>query len=362
MKARTLFFIAPRQVEIWESELPVLQDDEVLVETRCSAISAGTEMLVYRGEFPRVPDLNDNLSSDLQYPLAYGYACVGRIAETGKHVDKALLGKLVFGFAPHASAFICNPSSLIPAPASLPAKACVFLPNMETAVNLVQDGAPILGERVLVLGQGVVGLLVASLLREFPLEALVTLDRYALRRKASLEIGVDDSFDPEVLEENFSDSGNKRQFGYTQTQPSPSTATTPATNQFAYAQNFDLTFELSGSPSALNDAIALTAFSGRIVIGSWYGEKRAPIDLGGAFHRSRIQLIASQVSTIAPALSGRWDKSRRFGVAWEALRRIQPQKWITHRFPIEEAEEAYRLLDENPQETIQVIFEYNHVV
>jgi threonine dehydrogenase-like Zn-dependent dehydrogenase len=102
----------------------------------------------------------------------------------------------------------------------------------------------------------------------------------------------------------------------------------------------------------------MTTFSGRIVIGSWYGEKRAEVDLGGAFHRSRIKLISSQVSTIAPELSGRWDKSRRFEVAWEALKRIQPQKWITHRFPIEEADQAYELLDKNPQETIQILFEY----
>lgn len=344
MKTRALFFTAPGRVEIRDSELPAMKDDEVLVETHCSAISAGTEMLVYRGEFSHIVDTHDNVSSDLKYPLAYGYACVGLIRETGKDVDKELCDKLVFGFAPHASSFICNPSSLILGPASLPAdniplrEACTFLPNMETAVNLVQDGAPILGERVLVLGQGVVGLLVASLLKEFPLEALVTSDCHALRRKASLEIGVDDSFAPAVLEENFNNSNNK--------------------HQLAYAQTFDLTFELSGSPSALNNAIALTAFSGRIVIGSWYGEKKAPIDLGGAFHRSRIQLISSQVSTIAPALSGRWDKSRRFEVAWEALQRIQPQKWITHRFPIDEAEEAYRLLDENPQETIQIILNY----
>ena len=103
----------------------------------------------------------------------------------------------------------------------------------------------------------------------------------------------------------------------------------------------DLTLELSGSPSALNDAIALTCFSGRIVIGSWYGEKRAPIDLGRTFHHSRIKLISSQVSTIAPELSARWDKSRRFDVAWKALERIKPEKWITHRFPIEEASKAY---------------------
>ncbi len=329
MNRKTIYFTAPRQVELREEPLPALSADDVLVENVCSAISAGTEMLVYRGQFPHLADSHDSFSSDLNYPLAYGYACVGRIKETGKQVDKSLLNKLVFGFQPHTSAFICQPSALIFAPDSLSAETCSFLPNMETAVNLVQDAAPILGERVLVLGQGVIGLLVTALLNEFPLDTLVTSDCYEIRRQASQAIGIKTSFDPEHKDQ--------------------STLT---------LNKFDLTFELSGRPETLNDALAITTFSGRIVIGSWYGEKRAPLDLGGVFHRSRIKLISSQVSTIAPELSGRWDKARRFGVAWEALNRIQPQKWITHRFPIEEAAKAYGLLDQNPQETMQVLFEY----
>ena len=203
---------------------------------------------------------------------------------------------------------------------------------METAVNLVQDGAPILGERVLVLGQGVIGLLTASLLNEFPLENLVTADRFELRRKA-LDIAGQKSKIKSLAPDDLLPSA---------------------------LDPFDLTFELSGSPSALNDAIELTAFSGRIVLGSWYGQKRAEINLGGTFHRSRIKLISSQVSTISPELSGRWDKSRRFEVTWDALKRIQPEKWITHRFPIEEAGKAYQLLDENPQEAIQIIITYSN--
>jgi len=354
VKRKTIYFTAPRQVELREESLPALSADDVLVETICSSISAGTEMLVYRGQFPHLTDSHDSFSSDLNYPLAYGYACVGRIIETGKEVDKSLLDKLVFGFKPHTSAFICNPSSLIFAPASFSAETCSCLPNMETAVNLIQDAAPILGERVLVLGQGVVGLLVASLLKEFPLEMLVTADRYELRRKASLEIGVNDSFDPQLI--NLSSQTTPHTISQAISQTTSQSITK---HQRAYAQSFDLTFELSGSPSALNDAIAMITFSGRVVIGSWYGEKKAPIDLGGTFHRSRIKLISSQVSTIAPELSGRWDKPRRFGVAWEALNRIQPQKWITHRFPIAEAEKAYELLDKNPQETIQILFTYS---
>jgi 2-desacetyl-2-hydroxyethyl bacteriochlorophyllide A dehydrogenase len=333
-KAKALFFIAPKKIEIRETILSPLKEDEVLVETICSAISAGTEMLVYRGQLPSLADAHDNISSELNYPLAYGYACVGRVKEIGKEVNREWDGKLVFSFQPHTSHFVTKPDSLFPIPIPLSPENACFLPNMETAVNLVQDGAPILGERVLVLGQGVVGLLTASLLSEFPLDVLVTSDHFELRGKASDGINGVVSINPKR------DAQDKA--------------------LFAYVQNkFDLTFELSGSPSALNDAIAYTAFSGRIVIGSWYGQKRAEIDLGSSFHRSRIKLIASQVSTISPELSGRWDKSRRFDVAWKALERIQPAKWITHRFSIDEAAKAYQLLDEHPQETIQVVFNYS---
>jgi 2-desacetyl-2-hydroxyethyl bacteriochlorophyllide A dehydrogenase len=339
MKRKIIYFTAPKRVEFREESMPAPGADEVLVETSCSSISAGTEMLVYRGQFPQLDNAHDLISSGLKYPTPFGYACVGKIVETGSAVNKDWRDRLVFGFHSHATHFIARIDSLLPAPASLDVEACSFLPNMETAVNLIQDAAPILGERVLVLGQGVVGLMVASLLKEFPLEVLVSSDCYEMRRKASRAIGTNDSFDPALL--------NEKNMGMIDKE-----------HQSAYAQAFDLTFELSGSPLALDDAIAMTAFNGRILIGSWYGEKRASINLGGAFHRSRIKLISSQVSTIAPELTGRWDKARRFNVAWEALRRIQPQKWITHRFPIEDAKMAYELLDKNPQETIQVLFQY----
>jgi 2-desacetyl-2-hydroxyethyl bacteriochlorophyllide A dehydrogenase len=342
-KVQSLFFTAPKKVEIRETTLPVLKENEVLVESICSAISAGTEMLVYRGQFPRLADTHDNVSSDLNYPLAYGYACVGRVLEVGKLVNSNWLNKVVFAFQPHATHFIANTDSLIPIPYSLNPETACYLPNMETAVNLVQDGAPILGERVLVLGQGIVGLLTASLLSEFPLESLVTVDNFELRRKA-LQV------ESKKLEVKSLIPDDLQSFDKTHVVPMLFREGKPST--------FDLTFELSGSPSALNDAIALTTFSGRIVIGSWYGQKRAEIDLGGVFHRSRIKLISSQVSTISPELSGRWDKSRRFDVAWKALERIKPEKWITHRFSLNDADKAYQLLDENPQETIQVIFGY----
>jgi 2-desacetyl-2-hydroxyethyl bacteriochlorophyllide A dehydrogenase len=338
-KAKILFFTSPRKIEIREIPLPQLEAGEVLVETACSAISAGTEMLVYRGQFPQLTDVHDAMSSELKYPLAYGYACVGIVRETGKEVNSEWANRMVFAFQPHRSHFISKAETLFPIPFSLSPENACFLPNAETAVNLIQDGAPILGERVLVLGQGTVGLLTAALLSEFPLERLVTVDQFDLRRKA---------LQTESRKSKVKSLAPAELQLFDKTQGKPSTL-----------DPFDLTFELSGSPSALNDAIELTAFSGRIVVGSWYGQKRAEIDLGGAFHRSRIKLISSQVSTISPELSGRWDKSRRFDVVWKALERIKPEKWITHRFPIEEANKAYQLLDESPQETIQVIFDYS---
>ncbi len=226
---------------------------------------------------------------------------------------------------------------LFPVPDSLNPSSAVFLPNMETAVNLVQDAAPILGECALVLGQGIVGLLTASLLREFPLQRLVTADRYQVRRQASLDLGVHASLDP-----TFDDFHSAAHLCLPPSTP-----------------GFDLTLELSGNPSALDDAIALTMFSGRIVVGSWYGEKRASIDLGGKFHRSRIEIISSQVSTISSKLSARWSKSRRFDVAWDALKRIQPEKWVTRQFAVDDAADAYRLLDESPEQAIQIVFTYS---
>ena len=336
MHSQTLFFTAPGQVEIRQTPLPPLTQGQILVETIYSSISPGTEMLVYRGQFPKgLADTHDVLSSKLEYPMPYGYATVGRVVKITKDMRHRWKDRLVFAFKPHTSHFVATPDELLPLPEGMSPETACFLPTMETAVNLVQDGVPLLGERALVLGQGIVGLLTAALLNEFPLEKLATADCYLLRRETSLELGAKNCFDP-----------NAQDFR----------------KQATIQGGYDLTFELSGSPSALNDAIALTGYNGRVVIGSWYGEKQATLDLGGDFHRSRIKMISSQVSTIASKLSGRWDKGRRFQVALDALEHIRPEKWITHRYSLEKAVQAYHLLDKNPEETIQIILQYGHEI
>ena len=120
----------------------------------------------------------------------------------------------------------------------------------------------------------------------------------------------------------------------------------------------DLTFETSGNPEALDQAIEVTGYNGRIIIGSWYGQKRATLQLGAAFHRSRMRLISSQVSTIQPDLRGRWSKERVRQLAWQMLKGMQPSRFVTHHFPLSDASEAYRLLDLNAGETLQVILTY----
>src|SRR5690606_6747205 len=120
----------------------------------------------------------------------------------------------------------------------------------------------------------------------------------------------------------------------------------------------DLAFELSGNPAALDVAIGAMAFNGRILVGSWYGSKRANLDLGGHFHRRQLQLISSQVSHVAPRWQGRWRKARRLAVAWEMLAKVQPQQLITHRFPLAQAQQAYELIDQRPETAVQVVFSF----
>ncbi len=301
-------------------------------------------MLIYRGQWPENLLLDETipaLARPFSYPLKYGYCAVGRIIEIGSDLDPQWLHERVFSFNPHESHFLASPDQLILLPESMTPEEAAFLPNMETAISFVMDGAPLIGEQAAVFGQGVVGLLTTASLARFPLARLLTLDRYPFRRQRSLEFGAHASLDPaepDVIEQLRRLAG----------------AALPT-------DGFDLSFELSGNPSALQQAISAAGFSGRIVIGSWYGGKRADLDLGGRFHRGRIKLISSQVSRLAPKFTGLWTKSRRLECALNMLEQLKPASLVTHRFSIRQAPEAYNLLDCVPEEVIQLIFTYEDV-
>ncbi len=338
--AQQLWFTDEFRVETRAQKLRSLKSGEVLVQSELSAVSAGTELLVYRGQIPADMALDANLDS-LQhrpnYPLQYGYATVGRVIQVTSEVDIKWLGKRVFAFQPHASHFIATPANLIPVPDDICAAGAVFLANMETAVNLVQDGNPGLGEQVVVLGQGVVGLLLSSLLAHCPLTQLIAADGIATRRQRALVYGVTSTFDPLSANEIKS---IKQQLA---------TAST---------KGADLIYEVSGSPDTLNLAIELSGFASRIVIGSWYGNKSAAIALGGDAHRNHLKISTSQVSTISPELTGRWDKARRFDLTWKLIRERKPEKLITHCVSISEAAGLYESLDKNPGDILQAVFTY----
>ncbi len=331
MTARAVCFTGPGEVAVRERSVPEPGPDEIRVRAMVSAISPGTELLVYRGDIEQgvaADESIDALSGSLSYPVEYGYATVGEVIAAGSEATQ-LRGRQVLAFHPHASEFVVPAESVVPVP-DLPPERAALLPNVETAVNLALDGEPAVGQRAVVFGQGVVGLLTASLLAEYPLQELVTVEPQDNRRELSTTMGADRSLRPERAAEG----------------------------PWEREADADLAYELSGNPDALNAAIDATGYAGRIVVGSWYGTKPVELSLDSEFHRSRIELVSSQVSTIAPARRGRWGKDRRLGVAKTHLGRIDPEPLITHRLPIEEAPRAYELLDERPGEAVQVVLTY----
>jgi 2-desacetyl-2-hydroxyethyl bacteriochlorophyllide A dehydrogenase len=343
MKRSAVIFESPFTVSVIEERIPEADAGQVLVRNRMSAISPGTELLIYRGQVPGrwpVDATISSLSGTFGYPLRYGYATVGQVVAAGPDVDPNWIGRSVFSFQPHQSHYLASPSTLMPLPADINPENALFVPAMETAVNFMMDGRPMIGERVVVLGQGIVGLLATALLSRFPLGELVTLDHYAFRRQWSLEVGAHKALDPDQ-QGNIGDPNR-------------------IVGNEALQAEADLVYELSGDPAALNQAVSFCGFGARIIVGSWYGTRSAALDLGRAFHRNRIRLISSQVSTIAPELSGRWSKERRLAVVWDMIRIVRPDKLITHRFPVEQAQQVYELLDQQPETAVQVVLTYGN--
>ena len=339
MKRTAVILRGPFHVGVDREELPPPGPGEIAVQGRFSAISAGTELLFYRGRFPQELPLDATLASlsgAASYPLRYGYAAVGRVDEVGPEVPGELLGRRVFCFQPHASRYCAKTTEALAIPDDIDDRDALFLANMETALTLMLDGRPAIGETAAVLGQGVVGLLATALLSRHPLHRLITVDPIPRRRRASLDMGAHAALDPAQIDPSRSP-------------PAPGIGTERA----------DLVFELSSDPSALDAAIGLTGFGGRIVLGSWYGTAPAVLNLGGRFHRSRIRLISSQVSTLPAHALARWDRGRRQQTAWEMIRLTRPSRLISHEIPVERAAEAYELLDRRPGEALQVVLSYD---
>jgi 2-desacetyl-2-hydroxyethyl bacteriochlorophyllide A dehydrogenase len=337
MTARTLYFTGPEAVEVQSESVTDPAPDEVLVDTVASGISPGSELLVYRGECPAdmpVDESLDALSGTFEYPVQYGYAAVGEVVGTGRDVEADWVGRRVFAFEPHADRFTAALDAVVPVEDGVSAHEATLLPSVETATNLALDGRPRVGERVVVFGAGLVGLCTTHVLSGFPLAELVVVEPMPARRELARTLGADRVIAPETVEpevDAFDDDG---------------------------AAGADLVYELSGRPSTLDAAIDAVGYDGRVVVGSWYGTKRAAVDLGGAFHRDRISIESSQVSTIDPSLRGRWSKDRRFDVAFEQLRALDTEALLTEAVPFADAADAYRRLDEGSLDAPHVVLTY----
>ncbi|MDQ2054420.1 zinc-binding alcohol dehydrogenase [Halobellus sp. H-GB7] len=334
MNRRSLYFTGPFETAIEETSVEMAAD-EVLVETRVSGVSAGTELLIYRGEAPEELPADETLETidgDLSFPLRYGYASVGDVVSIGEAVDDDWLGRTVFAFDPHETHFSIAPEQLIEVPEDVSVEEMVLFPSVETATSLVLDGRPRVGEDVVVFGAGVVGLCTIGVLASFPLGRLVAVEPIPGRRERARHLGADVAVAPDELDDVL-DRGPD-------------------------CDGADLVYELSGHPETLDDAVGAAGYDSRVIVGSWYGDKPATVDLGASFHRDRISVESSQVSTLAPETRGRWTRARRAETALSRLRDLDVGSLITHRIPFSDAPDAYRLLDERADGVLQVLLTY----
>ncbi|GJQ10559.1 hypothetical protein GpartN1_g2350.t1 [Galdieria partita] len=318
-----------------------LSENQVLIKTKFSGISTGTELLFYRGLVPESLETDALFSrKPVSYPISYGYSLVGTVVEVGNQVDPHIwLGRRVFCFSPHQSYVICQIDQLLCIPDNVEFEDAIFLPWMETAICLVHDGAPLLGDHAVIFGQGVVGLLLAALLCFFPLASLSVVENSTNRKEISRSFVKNAQFysPVEVEQSHFLLCGNNED-----------------------RQKADMTFEVSGNAEALNEAILCTRYDGRVIIGSWFGKQHISLPaIGSYFHRSHLTIISSQVSFIPPHLSGRWDKQRRFGVAWEHIKKLQPSQLISKIVKVDEACRVYEQMDADPNSVVQILFTYD---
>ncbi|HEX6237235.1 MAG TPA: zinc-binding alcohol dehydrogenase [Acidimicrobiales bacterium] len=313
--ARALVFEAPRQVGIRRVDVPPPGEDAVLVRTLWSGISTGTEMLAYRGEIDPALPLDETIGSlagSFEFPFHYGYSCVGRVESSGGGLAE---GRLVFAFHPHQDLFTAAAPDVVVLDDVDPRLATLF-PLVETALQAALDAGPVVEEEVVVAGLGVVGILTGLMLRRSGARVL-GIEPRADRRTIAATVGIE-SVAPEdaaALIRGRAPSG------------------------------VALVVEASGRPEVLRDVLPLLRHEGEALVLSWYGTKEAHLPLGADFHRRRLHIRSTQVSSIPAALAGRWSRARRRAAVRGLLRELPLAPLATHAFPFDRAGEAFATVD-----------------
>ena len=297
-QAHACWLVEPGCAELRVETLLEPTAEQVRVRTLHSGISRGSETLVYRGEVPvseygrmRAPFQ----SGDFPGPVKYGYSSVG-VVEAG---PAALRGRAVFCLFPHQSHYVVPADAVHLLPDGVPPARAVLAANLETAINVLWDAAPLLGDRISVVGGGAVGLLIAWLAGRLPGCAVQVVDTQVARRDVAQRLGVDFAV-PE-----------------------------------AARGEADLVVHASGRSEGLATALRLAAFEATVVELSWYGQRDVSVALGGAFHSRRLTLKSSQVSQVAVAQRSRWSHRRRIELALSLLTERTLDALITDAAPFE---------------------------
>jgi 2-desacetyl-2-hydroxyethyl bacteriochlorophyllide A dehydrogenase len=326
VQGRRLLFTAPRRVEPAPVDVPEPGPGQLLVRTLFSGISTGTELLCYRGLLDPDLPLDERigaLGGSFRYPFPYGYSCVGRVEHSPGGVPP---GALVFAFHPHQDRFVVGEADVVELPAGTDPRVATLLPLVETGLQVSLDAGPVTHETVVVLGLGPVGLITALLLQRAGADVRAA-DPVAGRRELAGSLGI--------------------------------AAAAPAELPSGLpAGGVPLVVELSGAPDALAGALPLLAHEGTALVGSWYGEQRVELPLGGAFHRRRLTIRSTQVSTVPAALSGRWNPARRRRIAAALLGELPLAALATTELPFDDAARAYELLDRREPGVVHVALRY----
>jgi threonine dehydrogenase-like Zn-dependent dehydrogenase len=339
-------FAGARAVGFAEEEDAPLADDEVRLRTLFSGISAGTELTGYRGSNPYLNKRWDeerrlfvpHPSASLAYPVAgWGYEEVGRVEEVGPSVSAVRTGQIVWGTWGHRSHVVVKETwaSARVLPDDVDPILGIFSQIGSIALNAVLDADVHLGEVVAVFGQGVPGLLVTQLAR-LNGGTVVAVDRIPRRLELSRTLGADRVVDVSI--------------------ESPADVVKAMTGD----RGADVSIEISGSAAALHEAVRTTAYNSRVVASGFFQGAAQALSLGEEFHHNRIEIVCSQISGVNRSLDHRWNEARlqRTFMTLAAERRVELEPMISHVIPVREAADAFKLLDERPEETVQVVLDF----
>lgn len=341
--AKAAFITGPRKIEIRDYEVGVVHENEVKVRTLFTGFSSGTEMSIYRGTAPFYrkkfdPNLRLFLESNevWNYPIRYGYINVGKVMELGSKVTSLQKEDVIFSSQSHQTESIVKASDATKLPKDVDPVLGVFIANVNTTFNGILDSHINLGETVTIFGCGLLGQLLIQQAKLSGAAQIIAIDMLDKRLDIALASGADIVLNP-TKEKDIALKIRR------------------LTNNIGS----DVVIDVSGSDKALNEAIRTAAFQGTVVAMSWYQGGASNLFLGDEFHHNRITIKCSQAGSVDLTLSHRWNDQRRINTVLKLLKILKLKELISHRFDFTEIASAYELIDQHPEEVLQVAVEYS---